>query len=89
MYAVSNHYGGTGGGHYTAFGKNPIDGKWYSFNDSSCSPAQTNRIVSDSAYNLFYRLRDDSNPLTNIDYERLHLEADPAFIKKLIEHEQA
>lgn len=22
LYAVSNHYGGTGGGHYTAYGKN-------------------------------------------------------------------
>lgn len=59
-YAVSNHYGGVGGGHYTAFGKNPLDNKWYSFNDSSCQSTNTNRIVSEAAYNLFYRLRDDN-----------------------------
>ena len=36
-YAVSNHMGGLGGGHYTAYGKNPEENKWYCFNDSSCS----------------------------------------------------
>ena len=36
-YAVSNHMGGLGGGHYTAYAKNPEHGKWYCFNDSSCS----------------------------------------------------
>lgn len=39
LYAVSNHYGGVGGGHYTAYGKNSVTGQWYSFNDSSCQPA--------------------------------------------------
>ena len=33
LFAVSNHYGGLGGGHYTAYAKN--NGKWYDFNDSS------------------------------------------------------
>merc|ERR1712194_57435 len=33
LYAVSNHMGGMGGGHYTAYGKNP-DGNWYLFDDS-------------------------------------------------------
>ena len=37
LYAVSNHYGGLGGGHYTAYGKN--NGKWYEFNDSSVRSA--------------------------------------------------
>ena len=72
MFGVSNHYGGVGGGHYTAFGKNPLDGKWYSFNDSSCQPTNTNRIVSESAYNLFYRLRDEQNKTTEIDFDKLH-----------------
>lgn len=33
-YAVSNHYGGLGGGHYTAFAQMPDDKKWYCFDDS-------------------------------------------------------
>lgn len=33
-YAVSNHYGGLGGGHYSAFAQMPNDKKWYCFDDS-------------------------------------------------------
>ena len=29
--------GGLGGGHYTAYAKNPTKNKWYEFDDSSCS----------------------------------------------------
>jgi ubiquitin C-terminal hydrolase len=33
-FAVSNHYGGMGGGHYTAFAQMPNDRKWFCFDDS-------------------------------------------------------
>ncbi|KAJ0068488.1 hypothetical protein NL108_008436, partial [Boleophthalmus pectinirostris] len=45
LIAVSNHYGGMGGGHYTAYGKNKMDGKWYYFDDSSVSSASEDQIV--------------------------------------------
>jgi ubiquitin carboxyl-terminal hydrolase 4/11 len=32
LFAVDNHYGGLGGGHYTAFAKNFYDGEWYEYN---------------------------------------------------------
>jgi ubiquitin carboxyl-terminal hydrolase 4/11/15 len=32
LIAVDNHYGGLGGGHYTAFAKNFFDGEWYEYN---------------------------------------------------------
>uniref|UniRef100_A0A2C9KRP9 ubiquitinyl hydrolase 1 n=1 Tax=Biomphalaria glabrata TaxID=6526 RepID=A0A2C9KRP9_BIOGL len=35
LIAVTNHYGGLGGGHYTAFAMNKDDGNWYYFDDSS------------------------------------------------------
>jgi ubiquitin carboxyl-terminal hydrolase 4/11/15 len=35
LFAVDNHYGGLGGGHYTAFAKNFVDGKWYEYNGES------------------------------------------------------
>uniref|UniRef100_A0A8C4ZI62 Ubiquitin carboxyl-terminal hydrolase n=1 Tax=Gadus morhua TaxID=8049 RepID=A0A8C4ZI62_GADMO len=45
LIAVSNHYGGMGGGHYTAYAKNKEDMKWYNFDDSSVSPANHDQIV--------------------------------------------
>lgn len=32
LIAVDDHYGGLGGGHYTAYAKNFVDQRWYSFN---------------------------------------------------------
>jgi hypothetical protein len=37
LYAVSNHYGSLGGGHYTAMAKNPVVHKWFEFDDSQVS----------------------------------------------------
>lgn len=55
LYAVSNHYGSMGGGHYTAYGKN-INGNWYDFNDSSVSLLRDiSSITSSAAYVLFYK----------------------------------
>ena len=56
LYAVSQHYGSCGGGHYTAVCKN--DGKWYNFNDSSVSSSNESSVVSSAAYILFYRRKD-------------------------------
>ena len=58
LYAVSNHFGGLGGGHYTAFGKNNITGEWYNFNDSSARRTDKSNVCSSAAYVLFYRRRD-------------------------------
>ncbi|KAI0448939.1 hypothetical protein F5B21DRAFT_520893 [Xylaria acuta] len=59
LIGVDCHYGGLGGGHYTAFAKNFVDGQWYSYNDSSVSKTTTDHIVDSSAYMLFYRRRSD------------------------------
>ncbi|KAI1267359.1 hypothetical protein F5Y18DRAFT_336069 [Xylariaceae sp. FL1019] len=57
LIGVDCHFGGLGGGHYTAYGKNFVDGQWYSYNDSSVSKINPERIVDSSAYMLFYRRR--------------------------------
>ncbi|XP_028104595.1 ubiquitin carboxyl-terminal hydrolase 8-like isoform X2 [Camellia sinensis] len=54
LYAVSNHYGGMGGGHYTAFVQLGRD-RWYEFDDSLVSPASKEQIKTSAAYVLFYR----------------------------------
>ncbi|KAF1961868.1 UCH-domain-containing protein [Byssothecium circinans] len=57
LFAVDNHYGGLGGGHYTAYAKNFFDQQWYDYNDSSVSKCGPGRVVSAAAYLLFYRRR--------------------------------
>ncbi|KAL5624058.1 hypothetical protein BROUX41_004118 [Berkeleyomyces rouxiae] len=58
LIAIDEHYGGLGGGHYTATAKNFVDGNWYNFNDSSVSRVRDPAGVSSSAaYLLFYRRR--------------------------------
>ncbi|XP_033720840.1 ubiquitin carboxyl-terminal hydrolase 4 isoform X4 [Tursiops truncatus] len=59
LIAVSNHYGAMGVGHYTAYAKNKLNGKWYYFDDSSVSLASEDQIVTKAAYVLFYQRRDD------------------------------
>ena len=54
LYAVSNHGGGLGGGHYWAYCKNN-DNNWYKFNDAIVSTLKTERVVSKDAYCLFYK----------------------------------
>ncbi|OMJ77878.1 hypothetical protein SteCoe_22441 [Stentor coeruleus] len=55
LYAVSNHYGSMGGGHYTAYAKN-VNGNWYDFNDSSVSLLRDkSSLTSSAAYVLFYK----------------------------------
>ena len=59
LFAISNHYGGMGGGHYTAFAKNHFEDAWYDFNDSTVSKQDPNELVTEAAYVLFYKKRDN------------------------------
>jgi ubiquitin carboxyl-terminal hydrolase 4/11/15 len=55
LFAISNHYGSMGFGHYTAFAKNPLDGNWYEFDDSRVSKRSEKDLVSCNAFVLFYK----------------------------------
>ena len=70
-YAVSNHFGGLGGGHYTAYarwggggekGVGSEDGgssSWYLFDDSRVTPCvDESEVVSNAAYCLYYKRKD-------------------------------
>ncbi|OJJ31576.1 hypothetical protein ASPWEDRAFT_32201 [Aspergillus wentii DTO 134E9] len=60
LFAVDNHYGGLGGGHYTAYAKNFMTGEWNEYNDSSVSRnLDPQSVVTSSAYLLFYRRRSE------------------------------
>ncbi|KAM3271605.1 hypothetical protein ACQJBY_042043 [Aegilops geniculata] len=56
LYAVSNHYGSMGGGHYTAYVYNDGKKKWYDFDDRCVSGLENeDSIKTSAAYVLFYR----------------------------------
>jgi len=57
-YAVSNHYGGLGGGHYTAHILDG-DGKWCYYDDSRVTEdVDEKEVLSEAAYVLYYRRQD-------------------------------
>ncbi|KAK9826555.1 hypothetical protein WJX74_002546 [Apatococcus lobatus] len=61
LFAVSNHFGGLGGGHYTAFCRDAGSDDWFNFDDSHVSPVPTgDSVVSPAAYMLFYRRQSDA-----------------------------
>ncbi|KAI6696953.1 hypothetical protein NL676_017072 [Syzygium grande] len=55
LYALTNHYGGMGSGHYTAYIKLLDENRWYNFDDSHISPINEDDVKSAAAYVLFYR----------------------------------
>ncbi|GEQ67154.1 hypothetical protein JCM33374_g817 [Metschnikowia sp. JCM 33374] len=61
LVAVDEHYGGLGGGHYTASAKNFRDEKWYKFNDGRVTVINDPlECVTGAAYLLFYKKRTSS-----------------------------
>jgi len=65
LYAVVNHTGEIGYGHYCAYarvGDSPEDRPWFHFNDRSVSRVDESEVVSNAAYLLFY---ERVGPVTN------------------------
>ncbi len=60
LYGVCNHMGGTQGGHYTSYIKNATN-EWIHYDDSSVSIIKEEEVVSNMAYCLFYRKK--NNPV--------------------------
>ncbi|MBA0588334.1 hypothetical protein Gorai_001444 [Gossypium raimondii] len=60
LYAISNHYGGLGGGHYTAYAKLIDENRWYHFDDGHVSPVNESDIKTSAAYLLFYKRVNES-----------------------------
>ncbi|XP_026738655.1 ubiquitin carboxyl-terminal hydrolase 8 isoform X2 [Trichoplusia ni] len=54
LYAVSNHYGSMEGGHYTAYCKSSVYGKWYKYDDHVVTEIPASEVKSSAAYILFY-----------------------------------
>eukprot|EP00658_Telonema_sp_P-2_P027753 TRINITY_DN2137_c0_g1_i3.p1 TRINITY_DN2137_c0_g1~~TRINITY_DN2137_c0_g1_i3.p1 ORF type:complete len:943 (+),score=259.08 TRINITY_DN2137_c0_g1_i3:156-2984(+) len=60
LIGISNHHGGLGGGHYTAFVRSLIDKQWYEVDDSLTSKVHhLSSLKSSSAYLLVYVKRSE------------------------------
>ncbi|CAN0273371.1 unnamed protein product [Ectocarpus fasciculatus] len=61
LFAVSNHMGGMGHGHYTAFVRDwegsGMSQDWHVCDDHDCRPVPEARVRTAHAYVLFYRRR--------------------------------
>jgi ubiquitin C-terminal hydrolase len=57
LTSIVVHVGGMSGGHYIAYGRNRLCGKWYQFDDGSVSPTSPVDVASEQAYILFYTRR--------------------------------
>lgn len=65
LFAVTNHYGSMGFGHYTAFIAGETNGRseassWYEVDDCRITPENPEKICSSAAYVLYYRKRQHS-----------------------------
>ncbi|KAJ5742414.1 uncharacterized protein N7511_011433 [Penicillium nucicola] len=71
LFAIDNHLGGLGGGHYTAYIKDFLSGEWNHCNDTHVRPVtQLSSMISSNAYLLFYRRR-SARPLGNEELQEL------------------
>ncbi|KAK9696974.1 hypothetical protein RND81_08G007400 [Saponaria officinalis] len=55
LYALINHYGSMGSGHYTAHIKLLDETRWYNFDDSHITAINEDEVKTNAAYVLFYR----------------------------------
>ncbi|KAE9588677.1 putative ubiquitinyl hydrolase 1 [Lupinus albus] len=68
LYALTNHYGSMGSGHYTAHIKLLDENKWYNFDDSHISSISEDEVNTAAAYVLFYRrVKTDDATVSNGD----------------------
>lgn len=71
LYALINHYGSMGSGHYTAHIKLLDENRWYNFDDSHIVAISEEDVKTNAAYVLFYRRKKDNisesdRPLSSI-----------------------
>ncbi|XP_069606734.1 ubiquitin carboxyl-terminal hydrolase 43 [Ranitomeya imitator] len=57
LYAVCNHHGSLQGGHYTAYCRNSLDARWYSYDDNNVEHVLEDDVCTQGAYLLFYQKR--------------------------------
>jgi hypothetical protein len=57
LFAVVNHFGSSGAGHYVTYALNRANNRWYCMDDSRVYEIDRSRVIGNSAYMLFYQRR--------------------------------
>ncbi|KIJ20849.1 hypothetical protein PAXINDRAFT_165689 [Paxillus involutus ATCC 200175] len=70
LYAVDEHIGGLGGGHYRAYALNHVTEQWYHFDDSYVTRSEASHAVNANAYLLFYKRRSNA-PLGGKTHQKI------------------
>jgi len=65
LFGMVRHSGGTGGGHYLAYAKHPVNGRWFCFDDDHVQEMEYRKVAQQQAYVLFY-LRREKNVSTSL-----------------------
>lgn len=55
LFGITNHSGGSLGGHYTSYVKHCNSNKWYHFNDTNVREINENNVNNQNAYTFFLR----------------------------------
>jgi len=58
LFALVDHFGSCGFGHYTGTVWHDSVGSWHRFNDAFVTPLPAEEVASEKAYLLFFRRRD-------------------------------
>ena len=69
LIAVDDHYGGLGGGHYTAYAKNFVDGRWYNYNGKyPCEQLLNTMLLTITSDSSVSPVSDPASAITNAAY---------------------
>ena len=67
LYALISHKGASSRyGHYVAYARNRVDGRWYNFDDESCSGVDVAKVKETEAYVLFYEKIEETEKKTTM-----------------------
>ena len=55
LFGITNHFGGSSGGHYTSYVKHNTSKNWYHFNDTNVSQINESSINNQNAYTFFLK----------------------------------
>ncbi|XP_052272033.1 uncharacterized protein LOC127872721 isoform X1 [Dreissena polymorpha] len=76
LYSSVCHYGGANSGHYTAYARHPVDGRWYFYNDETVTESTPSDPEFSSTYMLFYQRKGTDKAIHIPEDLDLHIDTD-------------